>query len=110
MGDSTRELSAACICTGPDSSATCRPASDGSVGLGAMVPAVNFHAVSNTEFHENEVGGVSSGGLAANGSGERSGFTAGASTSPFAGCKKATASPESAGESVNTGSVRGTWG
>jgi hypothetical protein len=75
-----------------------------------MVPAVNFHALSNTEFHENEVGGVSSGGLAAKGSGERSGFTAGASTSPIAGCRKATASGESAGESVSTGSASGTSG
>jgi hypothetical protein len=36
---------------------------NGTVGLGAMGPAVKFQALSKTEFHENEGAGVLSAGV-----------------------------------------------
>ena len=51
------------------SSETSGPFSNGPVGLGAIVPAVNFQALSKTEFHENELGGGTSAALGAEGSG-----------------------------------------
>jgi hypothetical protein len=60
---STTELSTAC-----GSSVASSAVSDGTVGLGAMVPAVNFQALSKTEFQENDVADGISPALAVKGS------------------------------------------
>ena len=70
MGASTIMVSSATgisECCG--SSETSGPFSNGAVGLGAIVPAVNFQALSKTEFHENELDGGSPAALEVEGSG-----------------------------------------
>ena len=70
MGASTLVVSSATgmsECCG--SSEPSGPFSNGAVGLGAIVQAVNFQALSKTEFHENELDGGPSAALGAEGSG-----------------------------------------
>ena len=107
MGGSTNELSTAWVSTACGSSVASCAVSDGTVGLGAMVPAVNFQALSKTEFHENDVAGEISPALASNGSVVWASSVGGPSVISAAGCANRAGS-ETTGEPKVSGAAADT--